>query len=141
MFLLLLWSNHSIFSTHCVFILQVTNKNLTDTLEHYLTAHYDTHLDSMNRFNFALLSNVRDLFNFRFVTQCFLLDTFPVCVLHKKTGTFCTNFIFFKFYFYLIQRFLIFINTSKRVLYKCICLYVHSLLIVPYLKFPSFAYS
>ncbi|XP_049314438.1 uncharacterized protein LOC105224490 [Bactrocera dorsalis] len=48
-------------------LIVVTNKNHTDTLEHYLTAHYDTHLDSMNRFNFALLSNVRDLFNFSFV--------------------------------------------------------------------------
>ncbi|CAD7003880.1 unnamed protein product, partial [Ceratitis capitata] len=46
---------------------RVTNKNFTDTLEHYLTTPYDTHLDSMNRFNFALLSNVRDLYNFSFV--------------------------------------------------------------------------
>nr|QKN21506.1 ionotropic receptor [Zeugodacus tau] len=48
-------------------LIVVTNKNHTDTLEHYLTTHYDTHVDSMNRFNFALLSNVRDLFNFSFV--------------------------------------------------------------------------
>ncbi|XP_036336121.1 uncharacterized protein LOC118746373 [Rhagoletis pomonella] len=48
-------------------LIVVTNKNFTDTLEHYLTTRYDTHLDSMNRFNFALLSHVRDLYNFSFV--------------------------------------------------------------------------
>ncbi|TMW42881.1 hypothetical protein DOY81_012039 [Sarcophaga bullata] len=45
----------------------ITHKNRSDTLEEYLTTHYDTHLDSMNRFNFALLSHVRDLFNFSFI--------------------------------------------------------------------------
>ncbi|KAL9905206.1 uncharacterized protein LOC119632317 [Glossina fuscipes] len=45
----------------------IIHKNRTDTLEDYLNTHYDTHLDSMNRFNFALLSNVRDLFNFSFI--------------------------------------------------------------------------
>ncbi|XP_065360298.1 uncharacterized protein Ir64a [Calliphora vicina] len=45
----------------------ITNKNHTGTLEEYLTTHYDTHLDSMNRFNFALLTQVRDLFNFSFI--------------------------------------------------------------------------
>ncbi|XP_023296637.2 uncharacterized protein LOC111679316 [Lucilia cuprina] len=45
----------------------ITHKNRSDTLEEYLTSHYDTHLDSMNRFNFALLSHVRELFNFSFI--------------------------------------------------------------------------
>uniref|UniRef100_A0A1A9WAA6 Ionotropic glutamate receptor C-terminal domain-containing protein n=1 Tax=Glossina brevipalpis TaxID=37001 RepID=A0A1A9WAA6_9MUSC len=45
----------------------IIHKNGSDTLEHYLTTRYDTHLDSMNRFNVALLSNVRDLFNFSFI--------------------------------------------------------------------------
>ncbi|XP_055846896.1 uncharacterized protein LOC129912615 [Episyrphus balteatus] len=45
----------------------ITNKNHLDNLEDYLTQQYDTHLDSMNRFNFALLSYVRDLFNFSMV--------------------------------------------------------------------------
>ncbi|XP_053954937.1 uncharacterized protein LOC128861075 [Anastrepha ludens] len=48
-------------------LIVVTNRNHTDSLEHYITTPYDAHLDSMNRFNFALLSNVRDLFNFSFV--------------------------------------------------------------------------
>ncbi|XP_067613778.1 ionotropic receptor 75a isoform X2 [Eurosta solidaginis] len=48
-------------------LIVIRNKNLTDTLEHYLTTRYDTHLDSMHRFNFALLSHVRDLYNFSFI--------------------------------------------------------------------------
>ncbi|XP_058975640.1 uncharacterized protein LOC101898959 isoform X2 [Musca domestica] len=45
----------------------VTHKNGSNSLHEYLISHIDTHLDSMNRFNFALLSHVRDLFNFSFV--------------------------------------------------------------------------
>ncbi|XP_061391593.1 uncharacterized protein LOC133327014, partial [Musca vetustissima] len=45
----------------------VTHKNNSESLHDYLISHTDTHLDSMNRFNFALLSHVRDLFNFSFV--------------------------------------------------------------------------
>ncbi|XP_073840410.1 ionotropic receptor 64a isoform X2 [Musca autumnalis] len=47
----------------------VTHQNNSNSLHEYLTSHNDTHLDSMNRFNFALLSHVRDLFNFR---PCFI---------------------------------------------------------------------
>ncbi|XP_055914710.1 uncharacterized protein LOC129947950 [Eupeodes corollae] len=45
----------------------ITNKNHLDNFEDYLTQQYDIHLDSMHRFNFALLSYVRDLFNFSLV--------------------------------------------------------------------------
>ncbi|XP_075162070.1 ionotropic receptor 64a [Haematobia irritans] len=44
----------------------VTHKDNKTSLYDYLTSHNDTHLDSMHRFNFALLSKVRDLFNFSF---------------------------------------------------------------------------
>ncbi|XP_059225312.1 uncharacterized protein LOC106093890 [Stomoxys calcitrans] len=45
----------------------VIHKSNTTTLHDYLTNRKDTHLDSMHRFNFALLSHVRDLFNFSFI--------------------------------------------------------------------------
>uniref|UniRef100_A0A1I8NZJ5 Ionotropic glutamate receptor C-terminal domain-containing protein n=1 Tax=Stomoxys calcitrans TaxID=35570 RepID=A0A1I8NZJ5_STOCA len=45
----------------------IIHKSNTTTLHDYLTNRKDTHLDSMHRFNFALLSHVRDLFNFSFI--------------------------------------------------------------------------
>lgn len=42
---------------------QVTS-HIFEPFEKYLEHTYNPHLDSMNRFNFALLTYVRDLFNF-----------------------------------------------------------------------------
>lgn len=42
---------------------QVTSQ-IFEPFEQYLEHTYNSHLDSMHRFNFALLTYVRDLFNF-----------------------------------------------------------------------------
>lgn len=44
--------------------LQVTNP-FNESFEQYLDHTYNPHLDSMNRFNYRLLTYVRDMFNFR----------------------------------------------------------------------------
>lgn len=45
-------------------IMTVITQKVHEPFEYYLIHNYDSHLDSLNRFNFALLNHVRELFNF-----------------------------------------------------------------------------
>lgn len=56
---------NSCFSSSFVVSFQVTNK-FNESFDKYLDHTYNPHLDSMNRFNYRLLTYVRDLFNFRY---------------------------------------------------------------------------
>lgn len=53
-----------IFSISTLLLFQATNK-FNESFDRYLDHTNDPHLDSMNRFNYRLLTYVRDLFNFR----------------------------------------------------------------------------
>lgn len=62
---------------HWLTVPKVTSKIL-EPFEQYLEHTYNPHLDSMNRFNFALLSYVRDLFNFTWVISTKFLPLFSI---------------------------------------------------------------
>lgn len=58
-------------------LFQVTNK-FDDSFENYMDHAYNPHLDSMHRFNYRMLSYVREIFNFRYWNSCFRFPFFRV---------------------------------------------------------------